>query len=289
MTPGPTLNLTRWTELLLPQDEEETSGRFSGPVPSNARVYNYYLGGKDNYAADRELAEWALRRCPVVARLVQANRGFLDHAAAVLAGEAGLRQFVDIGCGLPMSGGMGGMGGGVADIVRRADPSCRVAYVDNDPMVVAHARALLAVDAATAAFEADVRDPAALLADPGLRRLIDFTEPVGVLLTGVLDAIADEDDPRGIVDALVDALPPGSHVVITHTERTPELEPVAGLPQNPALPFWPRSRDAIIEICGSLETAAPYPAALPLPHAVHTTGPVPLIGCIGRTPAREPG
>ncbi|MEU8799471.1 SAM-dependent methyltransferase [Spirillospora sp. NPDC048819] len=284
MTLGPTLNATRWTELLPPQDEESDPGRFSGPAPSNARVYNYYLGGKDNYAADRELAEWALRRCPVVKRLVQANRGFLDYAAAVLAERAGLRQFVDIGCGLPMTCGMGD---NVGDIVRRADPSCRVAYVDSDPMVLAHARALLAVDPATAAFEADVRDPAALLAEPGLRRLIDFSEPVGVLLTGVLDVIADEDDPRGIVDALVDALPPGSHVVITHTERTPELDPLAGLPQNPDLPFWPRSRDAITEICGSLEMAAPYPAALPLPHAVHTTGPVPLIGCIGRTPGRE--
>ncbi|MGP4029649.1 SAM-dependent methyltransferase [Actinomadura sp. 3N407] len=281
MTPGPTLNPTRWTELLPPQDEEETSGRFSGPAPSNARVYDYYLGGKDNYSTDRELAEWALRKCPIVGRLVQANRGFLDYAAAVLAEEAGLRQFVDIGCGLPVPGG------NVGDIVRRTDPSCRVAYVDNDPMVLTHARALLAVDAATAAFEADARDPAGLLADPRLRRLIDFTEPVGVLLAGVLDAVADEDDPRGIVETLVHALPPGSHVVITHSVRTPDLEPVAGLPQNPAMPFWPRSRDAIIEICGSLETAAPYPAALPLPHAAHTTGPVPLIGCIGRTPGRE--
>ncbi|XRQ04453.1 SAM-dependent methyltransferase [Actinomadura welshii] len=281
MTPGPAPSLTHWAELPPPEDEGTSPGWLSGPAPSNARIYDYLLGGKDNYAADRELAEWALRRCPVMVRLVQANRGFLDHAAALLAGQAGLRQFVDIGCGLPVSGGAA-----VADVVRRADPSCRVAYVDNDPMVLAHARALLAVDADTAALEGDVRDPAALLADPALRRLIDFSEPVGVLLTGVLDGIADEEDPRGIVAALVDALPPGSRVVLTLSERTPELEPIAGLPQNPDLPFWPRSRAEIDRICASLDTAGPYPARLPLPHAAHITGPVPLIGCIGRVPGR---
>lgn len=279
VTAGPTPSLTRWAESSPAEAAETSPGRSGGPAPSNARMYDYLLGGKDNYGPDRDLTEWALRRCPVVKRLVQANRGFLDHAAALLAEDAGLRQFVDIGCGLPVSGGAN-----VGDIVRRADPSCRVAHVDNDPMVLAHARALLAVDANTGAFEGDVRDPAALLADPGLRALIDLSEPVGVLLTGVLDGIADDHDPRGIVSTLVDALAPGSHLVVTHAERTPELEPIAGLPQNPELPFCPRSLEAITEICGSLEMTAPYPARLPLPHARHTTGPVPLIGCIGRVP-----
>ncbi|WP_165950411.1 SAM-dependent methyltransferase [Actinomadura sp. GC306] len=286
MTAGPLPSLTRWAESAPWEDEAASPGRSSGPAPSNARMYDYLLGGKDNYASDRDLTEWALRRCPVVGRLVQANRGFLDHAAALLAEDAGLRQFVDIGCGLPVSGGAGDVGGvgGVGAVVRRADPSCRVAYVDNDPMVVVHARARLAVDGRTGAFEGDVRDPAALLADPGLRALIDLSEPVGVLLGCVLDITLDEHDPRGIVRALVDLLPPGSHVVVTHAERTPELEAIAGLPQNPDLPFCPRSLEAVTEICGSLEMIPPYPARLPLPHAVHTTGPVPLIGCIGRVP-----
>lgn len=113
------------------------------------------------------------------------EQGLPDRAATLLAGTAGLRQFVDIGCGLPADDNLG-------DIVRRTDPSCRVAYVDNDPMVLAHARALLAVDASTGAFAGDVRDPEALLAGEGLRKLIDFGEPAAVFLLGVLDFLPDE-------------------------------------------------------------------------------------------------
>ncbi|WP_218905649.1 SAM-dependent methyltransferase [Actinomadura luteofluorescens] len=242
---------------------------------SVARMCNYLLGGKDNYAADRESAERALRDCPAVPRLVQANRGFLDHAAALLAGDAGLRQFVDAGCGLPAAENLG-------DLVRRADPACRVAYVDNDPMVLTHARALLAVDAGTGAFAGDVRDPAALLADPGLRRLIDFSEPVAVFLLGVLDFLADEDDPAGIVAALAAGLAPGSHVVISHAVRSPELDPISGPCEGVDTPFRPRSEDEIARICASLRMLAPYPARLAAPAAPADRGPLPLIGCVGR-------
>lgn len=244
-------------------------------APNIARMCDYLLGGKDNYAADRESAERVLRRCPIVPRLVQANRGFLDHAVARLTGDAGLRQFADIGCGLPASVNVG-------ELVRRTDPACRVAYLDNDPMVLVHARALLAVSENTGVVEADVRDPAALLADPGLRRLIDLAEPVGVFLLGVLDFIADEDDPRGIVDALAGGLAPGSHIVISHTERSPELDPISGPHPRLGIPFRPRSMDEITGICRSLRLIEPYPVRLP--HASHVTRPMPLIGCIGRVP-----
>ncbi|MEV4000723.1 SAM-dependent methyltransferase [Actinomadura sp. NPDC049753] len=253
-------------------------GTALGAAPASvARMCNYLLGGKDNYAADRESAERALRSCPVVPRLVQANRGFLDHAAALLAGEAGLRQFVDVGCGLPAAENLG-------DLVRRADPACRVAYVDNDPMVLTHARALLAVDAGMGAFAGDVRAPAALLGDPGLRRLVDFSEPVAVFLLGVLDFVADEDDPAGIVAALAAGLAPGSHVVISHAVRSPELDPVSGPCEGVDTPFRPRSEDEIARICASLRTLDPYPARLPGPAPLPDPRPLPLIGCVGRVP-----
>lgn len=267
---------------LTPTRRADPSPPGGGPALSTtsasvARMCNYLLGGKDNYAADRESAERALRSCPSVLRLVQANRGFLDHAAALLAGEAGLRQFVDVGCGLPTAENLG-------DLVRRTDPDCRVAYVDNDAMVLTHARALLAVDAGTGAFAGDVRDPAALLADPGLRRLIDLSEPVAVFLLGVLDFVPDEDDPAGIVAALAAGLAPGSHVVISHAERSPELDPVSGPCEGVDTPFRPRSADEIARICASLRMLDPYPARLPGPAPLTDLRPLPLIGCVGRVP-----
>ncbi|NDU72758.1 SAM-dependent methyltransferase [Actinomadura sp. DSM 109109] len=253
------------------------AGAASGAAQAGiARMCDYLLGGKDNYAADREAAERALRNCPAVLRLVQANRGFLDHAAALLAGEAALRQFVDIGCGLPAAENLG-------DLVRRADPACRVAYVDNDPMVLAHARALLAVDPGTGAFAGDVRAPDALLADPGLRRLVDFSEPVAVFLIGVLDFLPDEDDPAGIVAALAAGLAPGSHVVVTHAVRSPELDPISGPCEGVDTPFRPRGADEIARICASLRMLDPYPARLPVT-ATADPRPLPLLGCVGRVP-----
>ncbi|MEO3827398.1 SAM-dependent methyltransferase [Actinomadura sp. B10D3] len=273
MTPGSTLDTARRAD----QAPLGEGTKFSTSTAGVARMCNYFLGGKDNYAADRDSAERVLRRCPVVLRLVQANRGFLDRAATLLAG-AGLRQFVDIGCGLPADDNLG-------DIVRRTDPSCRVAYVDNDPMVVAHARALLAVDANTTAFAGDVRDTEALLADAGLRRLIDFGEPAAVFLLGVLDFLPDEAGPRRIVDALAAGLAPGSHVVISHAERTAELAPIAGPRPGVDTPFHPRGEDEIADICRSLEMVEPYPARLPQPRAAaRGTGPLPLFGCVGRVP-----
>ncbi|WP_141582415.1 SAM-dependent methyltransferase [Actinomadura sp. WMMA1423] len=273
VTPGAALRPTLWAEPSPPGGGLPLSTSSA----SVARMCNYLLGGKDNYAADRESAERALRSCPVVLRLVQANRGFLDQAAALLAREAGLRQFIDIGCGLPAAENLG-------DLVRRTDPACRVAYVDNDAMVLTHARALLAVDDGTGAFAGDVRAPRALLADPALGRLIDFSEPVGVFLLGVLDFVADEDDPAGIVAALVSGLAPGSHVVISHAERSPELDAVSGPCEGVDAAFRPRSMDEIARIGASLRMLDPYPARLPAPAPRRDPRPLPLIGCVGRVP-----
>ncbi|MEW2355448.1 SAM-dependent methyltransferase [Spirillospora sp. NPDC029432] len=245
--------------------------------PSAARVYDYHLGGKDNYAADRDLAERAVRRAPVISRLVRANRAFLRRVCLLLAAEDGIRQFVDIGCGLPARDN-------VDDVVRRADPSCRVAYVDNDPMVVSHARALLAAGGRCGAFEADLRDPGALLATPGLRRLIDFHRPVGVLLFGVLHFVTDAEDPAAVFAELLAGLPPGSRVAVSHAERTPALEAVAALYRDAGIPFTPRSAAELDEITRGLRPAGP-----PLGLAVAGGRPVlgasvPLLGRIGRTP-----
>ncbi|GAA2433142.1 SAM-dependent methyltransferase [Actinomadura vinacea] len=248
----------------------EDRGAEAVPAPSAARMYDYYLGGKDNYAPDRELADRVLATAPFLPRLVRANRAFLRHAARFLAERAGMRQFLDIGCGLPAPENLD-------DIVRRVDPSCRVAYADNDPLVLSHARALLAVDGNTDAFEADLRDPAALLAHPALRRLIDFDEPVAVLLMSVLHFVTDAENPWAIMDGLLAGLPPGSHVVISHSVRTPEQDAVAALYREADVPFTPRAPEAIAELYRDLE---------PVPCAVHPPGmgaQVPLACFVGRT------
>ncbi|WP_131740422.1 SAM-dependent methyltransferase [Actinomadura roseirufa] len=303
MTAGSVLNLSQWA-VSSPVEEEEERARAAvhAPTPSVARMYDYFLGGKDNYAADREMAEWALLKAPVIPRIARANRAFVRHAAGRLARDAGLRQFLDIGCGLPAPSG------NVADVVRGVDPSCRVAYTDSDPMVVAHARALLAVDEGTCAFQADLRDPAALLAAPGPRRLLDFGRPVGVLLFCVLHFLTDADDPRRVMGELIAALPAGSHVALTHVERTADFEAVSGLFESADVPFTPRGLDEITDICAGLELLDPFPVNLPLARAVRpeadevagrgtdavpdgvpdvvagAAGRLPLIGCIGRKP-----
>lgn len=263
-----------------PEDGAAASAGTGAMAPSAARMYDHYLGGKDNYAADRDLAERALRTAPVISRLVRVNRAFLAHAAGLLADQVGLRQFLDIGCGLPGRENVG-------DVVRRIDPACRVAHVDNDPMVLSHARALLAVNANTKAFEADLREPGDILGHAELGRLIDFDEPVAVLLLGVLHFITDAENPYQIVDHLLKGLPPGSHVVISHAERTPELEAVSALYREAGLPFVPRSRQEMTGLFHGFEPIPPYPANLPLSRSGRhpgTSDTLPLIGYIGRKP-----
>jgi S-adenosyl methyltransferase len=260
-----------------PGEEEDASpGGIDATTPNVARMDNYYLGGKDNFAVDRALADLALREAPIIARLVQVNRGFLHRTARFLAEERKIRQFVDVGCGLPAEINLD-------DTVRKIDPACRVAYVDNDPMVLSHARALMSTDEDVGVYEADLREPSALLAHPELPRLIDFAEPVAVFLLNVLPFLPG--NPRRIVDDLVRDLPAGSHVVISHAERTPDLEAVADLYEEADLVFIPRSRWEIARIAHGLDPVAPYPAVLPLSRSGEepkAADAVPLIGCVGR-------
>jgi S-adenosyl methyltransferase len=189
--------------------------------PHPARIYDYFLGGKDNFAADRATADKVIESWGTVRTGVRENRAFLGRAVRYLAGEAGITQFLDIGTGLPSANN-------VHEVAQAINPECRVAYADNDPIVLAHARALLASgpQGAIAYIDADVREPEKILAHPSVRATIDFTRPVALMLVAVLHFLPDEDEPRRIVETLVDALPSGSFLTASHA--TAEHNP-AGL------------------------------------------------------------
>ncbi|MFC6883319.1 MULTISPECIES: SAM-dependent methyltransferase [Actinomadura] len=276
MTVGTVLSIRRRATLGRPP--EGCAPGLEDTPPNIARMHDYFLGGKDNYAADRNLAEQVLREAPAVAGMVAANRAFLRRSVRLLAERAGIRQFVDVGCGLPA-------GESVDALARRHAPDCRVAYVDNDPLVLSHARALLAVDGGTGAFGADLRAPGGVLAHPELGRLIDLGRPVAVLLMCVLHHVTDAEDPRGILETLVRSLPPGSRVVLSHAERTPQLDTMAALYGEAGVPFVPRTREAIGALVRGLGAVRPRQANLA--HSVRdpaTGDPTPLVGWVGRTP-----
>ena len=176
-------------------------------VPSVARMYDYLLGGKDNFAADREAAAKLLEIVPDAQRVARNNRDFMVRAVRVLA-EAGVSQFIDLGTGIPTSPN-------VHEIARKVVPGARVVYVDHDPVVLAHSRALLATDDGVIAVKADFRDSSEVLADPGVIRLIDFSRPVAVLILSVLHFISDDENPGGIVAGFAEQLAPGSYLVIS--------------------------------------------------------------------------
>ncbi len=174
-----------------------------------ARIYDYLLGGKDNYAADREAAEAGLKAWPGMAFTARANRAFLGRVVRYLAGEAGIRQFLDLGTGIPTAGN-------THQVAQAIAPESRVVYVDYDPVVLAHARALLTSSeaGATEYIDADLRDTETILTQAA--ELLDFSQPVGVTMLTILHAIPDADDPYAIVAKVLGAVPPGSFLAITH-------------------------------------------------------------------------
>jgi hypothetical protein len=196
-----------WFEGITPSRDQ--SPPFDTSVAHIARVYDYWLGGKDNFAADREAGDDALAAYPDLVSSVRANRAFLARAVRYLSGEAGIRQFLDIGTGIPTANNTHEVAQGVA-------PSSRIVYVDNDPIVLAHARALLTSGPAgtTAYLDADLRDTGTILSQAA--ETLDFSQPVAVMLIAVLHLIGDDDDPYGIVSTLLDAVPPGSYLVLSH-------------------------------------------------------------------------
>jgi hypothetical protein len=175
--------------------------------PSPARMYDYVLGGVHNFPVDREATERIRARAPDLDDAAWVNRGFHQRAARWMAAEQGIRQFIDIGSGLPTPANTHG-------VVQRVAPEARVAYVDNDPMVAAYASELLADDGTTIVITADLRQPDVVLSE--LRALIDFDQPAGLLMTAVLHFVAADDDPWGLVARYVDALAPGSYLALSH-------------------------------------------------------------------------
>jgi hypothetical protein len=172
---------------------------FDTSVAHIARVYDYWLGGKDNWPADRAAGDEAIQAYPDLVFSVRANRAFLARTVRYLAGTAGIRQFLDIGTGIPTANN-------THQVAQSVAPECRVVYVDNDPVVLSHARALLA--GTSDYIDADLRNTRTIL--DGAARTLDFSRPVAVMLIAILHLIGDEDDPRGIVTSLMDAVPPGS-------------------------------------------------------------------------------
>jgi hypothetical protein len=185
-------------------------------VPHSARVWNYWLGGKDNFAADRAAGDQVREAYPEVVEIARASRAFLVRAVQYLVGQAGIRQFLDIGTGLPTADN-------THEVAQRIAPGCRVVYVDNDPLVLVHARALLtsSPEGATDYVDADVHDPDKILQEAA--RTLDFTQPVALMLLGILGNVADTDEAHAIVNRLLDAVPAGSHLVINDGTKTTEV------------------------------------------------------------------
>ena len=195
-------------------------------IAHNARVWNYWLGGKDHYPVDTAVGDRVTSLFPSIGQVARADRQFLGRAVSYLAGEAGIRQFLDIGTGLPTADN-------THQVAQRIAPDARIVYVDNDPVVLAHARALLTgtPQGRTAYIDADARDPEKILEAAGLT--LDLNRPVAVMLLGILNFVPDTDQARTVVTTLLDALPVGSHLALTH----PTLE-LGGEGNREAMAFW---------------------------------------------------
>jgi S-adenosyl methyltransferase len=224
-------------------------------VPNAARIYDYLLGGKDNFQADRDAADEIMRQIPSSAVACRDNRAFLGRAVHYLAAEKGIRQFIDIGCGLPTARN-------VHEIAQQASPGARVVYADYDPVVITHARALLeARSSGLLAVEADLRTPGQITGDPGVRALIDFTQPVAILLFAVLHFLPGADQPCQITRYLTRAVTPGSYLALSHItdEQVPQASSRAAqqVYQRASAPAVPRTRQAITRFFDGLELAGP--------------------------------
>jgi SAM-dependent methyltransferase len=236
------MNIGWWHRFSAPTaDRRPVELRQDRPTP--ARMYDYFLGGKDNYAVDREAAERVREAIPNTREIVWENRFFLQRAVRYLA-SSGIDQFIDLGTGLPTQGN-------VHEIAGQVTPSPRVVYVDNDPIVLAYGRGLLAGSPGTTVITADMREPHTILANPDLRTLIDLSRPTAVLLVAVLHFITDSENPAGIVKAFREILAPGSYLVLSHlTTDGPPPDAVAHTTEvyaSATSPIVFRTRDQIAQ------------------------------------------
>ena len=238
------------TDPELPQD-------INTDVAHPARVYDYWLGGKDNFPADRALAEHIMEAIPTMRTMAAANRAFLSRAVRYLAEEAGIRQFLDIGTGIPTSPN-------VHEVAQAVTPDSRVVYVDNDPIVLAHARALLTSEEAgeTSFIGADLRQPKSILDHPTLMSTLDLSQPVAVMLVAVLMYFRDTDNPNPfeMVATLLEAMPPGSYLAITHPTADFNAEAMGGAvaaAERSGVTLVPRNQAETEEFFAGLDVVDP--------------------------------
>jgi S-adenosyl methyltransferase len=227
--------------------------------PSPARVYDYYLGGSHNFAVDRQLAKQAIELWPDLPLIMQANRAFLRRSVRYLVSQ-GITQFLDIGSGIPTEGN-------VHEVAQVASPRCRVLYVDIDPVAVAHSRAILDGNPFADIVQADLRDAMAIFDDPMTKRLIDLTQPIGVLMVAMLHFVPDVADPAGIVALYRKMMPPGSHLVVshaTHEGQPDQAETHAELYRRAGAPLTMRSRAEIEELLAGFDLVPPGIVFMPL-------------------------
>ena len=252
-------------------------------TPNVARIHNYLLGGKDNYEEDRQVADCLLAAVPDAQAAARANRHFLGRAVRFLAAEAGIRQFIDIGAGFPAVGN-------VHQVARELEPLSRVVYVDNDPVVVSHARALLCTGPGVGAIEGDLRDPPGIVGHPDLPAVIDLGEPTAIVLGAVLHHVPDEDSPHKLVDMLMAAVAPGSYLVISHATDQDIGADGAGqvreLYAQASAPVVFRSRAEVAGFFEGLELVPPGIGDVAAWHAGLPAAPgrVIVVGGVGRKP-----
>jgi len=226
--------------------------------PSAARVYDFYLGGFHNFAADREMGRQAVQMWPELPEIMRSNRGFLRRAVEFLV-DAGVRQFLDLGSGIPTVGN-------VHEVAQRRAPDAKVVYVDNDPVAVEHSQAILAGDDRTEVVQADLRDPHAVLADPTVRGLLDLSRPTAVLMVAVLHFVPDEDDPTRLVARFREAVSSGSYLALSHAtagERADRAAEHRGLYQRTATPMTMRTREQVERLFDGWELVEPGLVSLP--------------------------
>ncbi|HEY9523757.1 MAG TPA: SAM-dependent methyltransferase [Thermopolyspora sp.] len=221
---------------------------FTTREPNMARVYDYILGGKDHFAADREVAEKMMAATPDTRNTIWANRAWLGRAVRFLAGEAGIGQFLDVGSGLPSKEN-------VHEVAQAIDPAARVAYVDIDPIVLVHARALLDINDRTKVIGGDLRHPERIIEDAA--GFLDFEKPIGVMLGAVMHFIEDRDRPYDVVRALMEALPSGSYMALSHVEDRPHMTEAASVYQPFGAKIAFRTRERIAQFFDGLELVEP--------------------------------
>jgi hypothetical protein len=233
-------------------DRDDWRTTFRPDIPSSARIYDYFLGGKDNYPADRDAADQIIAYLPNIREAAQINRAFVRRAVRYLVNEAGISQLIDIGAGLPTMGN-------VHEVAMAANPAARVVYVDHDPVVLAHARDMLQGTPNAVIIGHDMRAPGDILADPQLRQLVDFGQPVGVLFVSVLHFLSDADDPAAVIGELLAPFPPGSHVALTHgtADGAPQVRSAARVYDAATTRMSVRGRDEVLALVRGLDVMEP--------------------------------